>query len=143
MSSRKNVNDNSMFIHPFNFFIMQNIGSINGYLNNNNILDAGYVLHDFLMWLDPEIKDVLVNERQILKAMVQGKKPITEGFVYDLIDKVSLALHIAGYFTAAKWGVTTKPSNLKDLRIKLEKAVYGKQIREEKEAQAKAEAVIQ
>ena len=117
--------DKSIFIHPFNFFIIQNITTITHYLNKDDPITAAYVLHDFMIWLDPEIKKVLDKEYKLLKRLVKGKQAISDGFVEELLDKVSVALHVAGYFSAAKWGITAKPTTMKDLRIRLEKAIYG------------------
>ena len=125
--SKRGSSDKTLFIHPFNFFIIENINTITHHMNNNNALTAAYILHDFILWLDPEIKDALQKEIKTLKNIVRGKNAVQEGFVDELIDKVSLALHIAGYFTAAKWGVPTKTTTMGNLQQKIKEALEKKQ----------------
>lgn len=113
------------FIHPFNFFIVQSITEIKAALNQSRTSDAFKLLRNFIYFLDPEIKDVLQKEREEMERLNTNMKNLTNGMVYSLLEKVAISLHVAGYFEAAKYGPSTKTTTMKEMRIKLEKAIHG------------------
>ena len=113
------------FIHPFNFFIVQTLTNIRFALDQSKITDAFKLLRNFIYFLDPEIKEVLKKERDEMEKLNNNIKALRHDMVYDLLDKVSIALHTAGYFDAAKFGPATKTTTMKEMRMKLEKAIHG------------------
>jgi hypothetical protein len=119
--------NNQVFIHPFTFFLVEQMTEIKNLQNKSKIYEAQKRLFTLSFWLDPEIKTVLSEEIKQLANWQKNTNDMYTSNVLQMIDKFSTALHIAGYFSLAKYGPTTKNSKVPDLEKNLRIALHKKQ----------------
>jgi len=125
--SYKKQNQNQ-FLHPFTFFIVSSIQDIYATMKENRITNATKKLFYFLYFLDPEIKNVLAEGATFKKmsSMMENMSQVKREDFLDMLDKIMISLHVAGYFAAAKFGPTTKTTTMRDMEMKIREAVYDK-----------------
>lgn len=90
----------------------------------------------FIINLDPEIQEVL-EEKGIVKTIHDWvTKQSTHSMDYNKLKEtfkdVYVSLHIAGYFSQAKYGPTTKISQLSTLKEKLQTAILKQKVKKKR-----------
>jgi len=122
MSQRKEP-----FIHPFTYFLVQDgLSSIFDSVKMNDLGGALEKLYWLTGFLDKKMQIELKENIEEMENFHSNYGSFNRIEFRKIFTKIMRALHEEGYFLAAKRGPTTRPTEMKDMKMRLEKARYAK-----------------
>jgi len=96
------MGEKRQFVHPYINFLVEAISRIHEAFVEHRYIDCCENMYSLIANLEPEIREQLKNEEELLERMLRNPKMVTLDKLRQVQVKISTLLHQAGYFEQAK-----------------------------------------